>query len=379
MVVQENVILNFMARGVTRLQQSISKISTSFGGFNRVMGMNMEQMRTNTLGMTGMEDAGTRLAWGIRNLTHGMRGFRMEMLGVMFFGMALQRFFSGLIKPASETLGIMNLWTETLRLVFLPVMLTLLEPLLKFMFWLMNLPEPVKKAIGLFVIFGAIVGGLLFIVGQFALGIGSLILVFGSATTGILVVVGALVALGVALYFGFKMMEKWKTLSDETRIKLGGLIKTIQFLSNVGEMFALGGRLILGIFKAIVGETDTLRSALTDLASFLGNFYGFWSSIWMGIKNVVTSVVNWVIDKVNLVIGVINRLISAFNTVAGTMGVSVPQISQISHVGAGGGSNNIAFNPYININATSATDVIAVRDALSVEWADDIERRFRRR
>lgn len=303
----------------------------------------------------------------------------MEMLGVMFFGMALQRFFSGLIKPASETLGIMNLWTETLRLVFLPVMLTLLEPLLKFMFWLMNLPEPVKKAIGLFVIFGAIVGGLLFIVGQFALGIGSLILVFGSATTGILVVVGALVALGVALYFGFKMMEKWKTLSDETRIKLGGLIKTIQFLSNVGEMFALGGRLILGIFKAIVGETDTLRSALTDLASFLGNFYGFWSSIWMGIKNVVTSVVNWVIDKVNLVIGVINRLISAFNTVAGTMGVSVPQISQISHVGAGGGSNNIAFNPYININATSATDVIAVRDALSVEWADDIERRFRRR
>ena len=47
---------------------------------------------------------GQRWALGIRKMTHGLRGFRMEMLGVMFFGMGLQKFFTGLLRPALEAI-----------------------------------------------------------------------------------------------------------------------------------------------------------------------------------------------------------------------------------------------------------------------------------
>ncbi len=144
---------------------SFRKIHDQTGRLNKTMSKNQTRMG--------------KFAFGIRRATHGMRGFKMEMLGVMFFGMGVQKFFTGLLKPAAQLSGFMELLSTTLGLVFLPIMLALLDILLPVFTWLMNLSEGTKLWLGKLVLIGAAIGGALFLIGMFALGIGSLILAFG--------------------------------------------------------------------------------------------------------------------------------------------------------------------------------------------------------
>ncbi len=144
---------------------SFRKIHDNTGRLNKSMAKNQTRMG--------------KFAFGLRRATHGMRGFKMEMLGVMFFGMGLQKFFTGLLKPALQLSGIFELWSSTLSILFLPVALMLLDLLLPLFLWFMNLSDATKLWIGKMVVIGAIIGGALFLFGMFALGIGSLILAFG--------------------------------------------------------------------------------------------------------------------------------------------------------------------------------------------------------
>ena len=121
-----------------------------------------------------------RFGYNLRRLTHGMRGFRMEMLGVMFFGMSLNSFFTGLLKPAMQMAGVFDLMNTILGVVFLPIAMALLDPLIAIGTWLMNLDEGTKLWLGKMVLLGIAIAGVLTVVGTFALGIGSLILAFGS-------------------------------------------------------------------------------------------------------------------------------------------------------------------------------------------------------
>ncbi len=157
----------------------------NFKGFTKALGLPMEKfkkMKTESGELNKrfklMRNTGGKLGLNIRKLTHGFRGFRMEMLGVMFFGMGIQKFFMGLLKPAMQMAGIFDLLNVILGVVFLPIVLALLDPLLKLGNWLMNLSDSSKLMIGKIVLFGAALGGALFFVGMFALGIGSLILAF---------------------------------------------------------------------------------------------------------------------------------------------------------------------------------------------------------
>ncbi len=196
---------------------------------------------------------GQRWALGIRKMTHGLRGFRMEMLGVMFFGMGLQKFFTGLLRPALEATGIFELFSAVLQLLFLPIVLALLPWIIEFATWLINLPEATKLAIGKFVIFGAILGGALFLIGMFALGIGSIILAFGGII-GIIVMVITSVA---------------------------GLV--ISFLSMFGPIAAVAA--VLGIFGIIA-----------PAASAFGNEIEKQGGIWQRIKDTLSGVLGWMDD-----------------------------------------------------------------------------------
>lgn len=142
---------------------------------------NMPEKQMNQLNndMGMISSRGGKTANSFRNMTHGLRGFKMEMLGVMFFGMGIQAFFTGLLQPALQMVGVFELLKLTLAVLFIPVALQLLEILMPLFNWLMNLSDGSKKLIGWFVVFGAAVGGLLFLIGMLGLGIGSLILTFG--------------------------------------------------------------------------------------------------------------------------------------------------------------------------------------------------------
>ena len=117
-----------------------------------------------------------KLAFGIRKATAGFRGFRMEALGVMFAGMALQRVVSGLFQPAMDAFGVMDLWQTMLLVFFIPAMELLFPYLLQLMDWFMSMPESTKLAIGIFLLIIGVLGTLMAIVGALVLGIGSFIL-----------------------------------------------------------------------------------------------------------------------------------------------------------------------------------------------------------
>ncbi len=156
----------------------IQELSVAGWGWNKVMGSSMETMKgLNNINRQGMTRMG-RFAFQARKATHGLRGFRMEMLGVMFFGMGLQKFFTGLLQPALKLTGVFELWSTVLAILFLPIALLLLDFMMPLFMWLINLSDETKLFIGKLVLLGAILGAALFLFGMFALGIGSVILAF---------------------------------------------------------------------------------------------------------------------------------------------------------------------------------------------------------
>ena len=245
---------------------------------------------------------GQRWALGIRKMTHGLRGFRMEMLGVMFFGMGLQKFFTGLLRPALEATGIFELFAAVLQLLFLPIVLALLPWIIKFATWLINLPESTKLAIGKFVIFGAILGGALFLVGMFALGIGSIILAFGgfiaiivmviTSIAGFLmsfvgmagpigIVIAALGIFGIALpaarAFGDEIEEQggfWEILQ-------GWISKAVGWLDELWDMF-LGW----GPIQEMMGQfsKDTQEKIHNPIKTLKEVIPKLWGGLWEEVE-----------------------------------------------------------------------------------------------
>ena len=176
-----NTQLKALGNVSDKIRIPMKQLSVAGLGWNKVMGMSLGTLKQ--VNEQGLQKGFTRLgkfAFGIRRATHGMRGFRMELLGVMFFGMGVQKFFKGLLTPAMKMVGVFDILNATLGIVFLPIVLTLLDPLLKLSTFLINLSDKTKMFLGWIAVGGVILGGFLFLFGMFGLGIGSLILAFSS-------------------------------------------------------------------------------------------------------------------------------------------------------------------------------------------------------
>lgn len=202
-----------------RMRDTVQRNATAQSGFFKTMRMNQKELGQFNKQGYKMTSMGGRMANRFRMMTHGARGFRMEMLGVMFFGMMLYRTFSGLIKQSLAWMGVNEILTTSLGLLFLPVAEWMLEWALKFLDWVSNLTENQKKWIGSIVLIGIAIGGILFLLGSFALGIGSLILAFGWLLSPIGLVLAAFVAMA-----GFFILKDFfgdvGTASDKLKTKL---------------------------------------------------------------------------------------------------------------------------------------------------------------
>jgi len=179
---QQQAAHDKMRTGVNKASTQIAKnqqmMEIAAYGPGKVMRMNAKDLgKFNEIGGK-FNTVGGKMANKFRMMTHGARGFRMEMLGVMFFGMALQRVFSGLIKTSLDWFGVTELLSMTLGLLFLPVGELVLGWALKFLDFVLQLTDTEKKVIGWFVLVGIAVGTLTFLIGTLALGIGSMILAF---------------------------------------------------------------------------------------------------------------------------------------------------------------------------------------------------------
>ena len=292
-------------------QRGLDKFARGFNRLGGVMGMGMQQFKkfddgTGRLNKRMMKQLGVmgRLGMRVRFLTHGFRGFRMELLGVMFFGMGIQRFFTGLIKPALTVTGVFKLWSTILTILFLPIALKLLDWTIKFMDW-MNKSERLQKFIRWITVIGVVLGSLLFFIGMFGLGIGSLLVAFSVIISPIIAAVGALFAflasiatskIGIlALIAAFVGLAPTVSAAGDEVKKQGGIwsmltgwisgavSKIIGKLDELWDKFLESGPVMklmetMGLsaetIAAISNPIATVKKKLTELWVHIGGIFG---------------------------------------------------------------------------------------------------------
>ena len=262
-------------------------------GLAEMMAMPLEQFRTLDARMLSNVTTFGRWGYHLRRATHGLRGFRMEFLSVMFFGMQLQRTFIGLLTPAMKAVGIFDLWGQTLKVLFLPVALILLEKvILPIAMWLMNLSDRTKKFIGWLVVFGAVVGTVLFLAGMLGLAFGGIFIALGPIIAGI-VTLGPAVAvltakiLAVGIAFATLMTFKDKIIGFFKGMVANGIrdIKTWE-----------------GFIKFFVGIVKTGWGVLKEATSDI------WTKIASKISGIVDGIKSWVLDKLGTLLSRIGDL-----------------------------------------------------------------------
>ena len=271
-------------------------------GFNleRVKGhtklRNLETGKFNSIGNTfnqiqeKMPKGLGKVALGLRNLTHGAKGFRMEMLGVMFFGLALQQMFTSLLQPAMEAAGIFDLLGATLEILFLPISLVILDILMPFLEFFMNLPDSVKLAIGALVVAGLLFGFILFTVGSLALGIGSLILALGE-----LVAIGPEILVGLGVAFSAIANGVFGMVFSTGQAK--------DMMKNDFGIVADEGTNIVDVLLSKFGEfaqglPQPIKDALSAFSPVLDLIGALFSGDFQKISDVVGGIVSGMIDTV---------------------------------------------------------------------------------
>lgn len=286
MVKQE--IVKVMVKLRDRFTPAIRNMSKGLKQFNSNMTMSKQAFATN-IDKSGQlknnwdknQTSMGRFGGKLRMATRGMKDFKMEMLGVMFFGMAMQRMFSSLLRPALDTVGVFELWTETLRVFFLPVVLAILPAVLGIMDWLMNMSDSSKMAIGAIVLFGLVLATLLFVIGTVALGIGSLATALGVGVGVILSFLGIV----MLVFAGVIMIVK-------------GIVDIVHGdLKGVGYVI-IGIGLILALFIGWWALIPiAVGIAVVLIISKWSKIKGFFRETWRTIKLIFLKALNAIMNK----------------------------------------------------------------------------------
>lgn len=267
---------NNFDKGVEAVRNKMRLLRKNAQEAGMVFSQNNEQFSQQVKNFGRLHTTGGRLAARMRYLTAGTRGFRMELLGVMFFGAMVAQTMTALLKPASEALGIFELWSTTLMVLFLPIMEALMPLLISFMEFFMNLPEPIKIALGSTVLIVAAFAKLAYLLGSVGLGIGALTQLFptlatklGGATLATKLFAGAWIALKFATLIGGLMaVILWiKKLKDQSG-SWGAFFENVMF--GAMRVFAIFADFLPATFKPVIdwiadgflSLLDIIKSAL---------------------------------------------------------------------------------------------------------------------
>lgn len=262
-------------KGAKMAKESLSTFSKETKRFGNVMKMPMDTFRRAVPVLKNFNSKGANLAIGLRKLTHGMRGFRMEMLGVMFFGQAVSQTFANMLQPAMDAFGVFDLWNDLLLITFVPIMEKLMPLFLQLFDAVSSLPEPVQLLIGVFAVAGLVIGKLVSTVGMLFLGIGSLIQAFpalggvivaiGGVIGTLLIVLGVLAAAALIIYWAWK--DNFGKIRDWIAVIVAGIKQFFtglkQFLQ--GDIVEGIKNMFGGLFKVLLGLLVTLSLAIANV------------------------------------------------------------------------------------------------------------------
>ena len=308
--------------------------------------------------------------------------FHMELLGVMFAGMALQRTMMGLLQPAMQATGIFEYWSSVLTVLFLPTVLALLPAILELGSFIMDLSPAMKNIIGALVLFGATMGGLLFGIGTLGLAFFSLQIAVGGLgiAMGPLIIAAAAVAAAVAILF-LAWQENWFGIREAVD-RARPLIETA--LTLVGEA--------VNLFKGLVKE------AIGLVLDVLGELGIEWDDVWSTMKVVLETV--WgimkpIIENITRGIQVLRENVGFITrTLMGTSPGGAflydalqeqKKLEQAREEARAAsqtfGDRNIIesvnFSPTINVSGSNM-DIEALKSQLNEEWRDEIDSMLRR-
>ena len=197
--------------------------------------------------------------------------FHMELLSVMFAGMALNRAMMGLLSPALKVTGIFEFWSMVLTVLFLPIALAILPWILKFGEFLMGLDPEIQKFIGFIVILGAVLGLGLIIFGQVGLAIAGLTMAFGTALGPIGYFIAAILGIGGATV-GVKLLKDvvsglWERFKEST-----GIAKLFE---DLGIDVASVGDIIKGVVGKVINKINEFTGI--DLTGWWNKVQGIWN------------------------------------------------------------------------------------------------------
>ena len=324
------------AKGLERTQTQLKSVGKNMQNFGAVMQMPMQNFKEINGHMKVMQNVGGKVAKRFRMMTHGMRGFRMEALGVMFFGMMMQRMFMGLLQPVMEAFGVFEIFRLMLLTLFLPVMEMIFPFLMSMMEWFMNLPDPVKKAIGIFVVLGAIFATVLMVIGQFALGIGSLIQFFpmlggvikavGVVIAGlggaVIAVIAIIIAVAIGIFVAFK--ENFMNIKLAAKFMIDGFKRMFKGLI---DWFATPFRIIAALIRGdFTGAWDAIKRGFMGMVNFIiGLLQGLYFAVtiiaiglfrvFKWLWDMIVKGFNWLRDKLvgrSIIPDMINAIIKWF-------------------------------------------------------------------
>lgn len=269
---KENIeIVTTMIDNVTGASKRIQK---------NIQELGMGVART-TEQVTGFNSKGRELNTTTKSIVTGQRRFKMELLGVMFAGMALYRVMGGLIRKQFELWGVTDMFGAMLTVVFLPIMDILAPILYTILDAFMNLPEGLQLALGAFVILAAGIGAFLLIFGQVGLAVTSIGAAFpalGGIISGVFhgIITVVSVAMGlilvvIAIIVG--MFIAWK----ENFMGMKNIVSS--FWNHVKDAFSS----LFEIIKSIFGV-------------FIAIFKGDWNEAWEHVKNIFYNIGKFVVS-----------------------------------------------------------------------------------
>ena len=216
---------DFANQNVLSARQLQNRWSKAYDGFSKVMNMTNDEFRDAIDKVGEFRTTGGKFAARIREMTVGTKGFRAEILTLLFFGMALKNWMRSMLSPAAELFGIFELIDITKMLLFEPVMEKILPLFIKLLEFVEALPRPIKEVIGWFVILVGIAG---------TVAVGFALLTFGISATiqnlslltgalkiftwkGLLIPVVTILAIAGAIYVVKKALSEFSDSSDYAR------------------------------------------------------------------------------------------------------------------------------------------------------------------
>ena len=357
----ETVIVDNVTGAARRINKSIQEI-----------GHGVTKTREE---VEGWNSAGKSVSKTTDTMTRGQHRFKMELLGVMFAGMALSRVMTGLLRPAAEAFGIFELWGAMLTVVFLPIMSAITPILMVFLDFFMNLPEGVQLAIGAVVLFLAALGAFLFIFGQIGLAWTSIVTAFP-------------MLLPILAKIGIAVKALWATF--------GTLIVWIGGVALI----------VVGVYQIVKGKLEGIGTIIMGIGIILLLFIGWWALIpiavgaavyfiikhWETVKQWFVSFWNWLknaakvawdfikkmfeFTPLGIIMGMGSKVLGAFHSggVVPQSGAYLLQRGETVTPAGAGINTSIAPSITVNANVSSDYDVRRLAEELKRYWVTDFER-----